>query len=74
MGTRSLVLGEMVPISEGEEYRGRSSSLLTARDLIKGDGDSAHLSWADPSVEKEICAPILASRSLPIKGTGQSGR
>ena len=65
----------MVPISEGEEYKHHSSSLFTARAMIKGEGFSVNLSWSDPSVEKEICAPILASRSLPIRGLGsQAGK
>ena len=64
----------MVPISEGEEYKRHFSFLFTAKAMIKGEGGSVNLSWADPSVEKEICVPILASRSLSIRGTGQSGR
>ena len=64
----------MVLSPGGEEYRCHSSSLLTTRIIIKEEGSPASFSWVDLSTEKEIWAPILASRSLPIKGTGQLGR
>ena len=65
-------LGGMVSYPGGEEYRHYSSSLLTMRVIIKENGSPASFSWSIS--RKEICVPILASRSLPIKGTGQLGR
>ena len=65
--------GGMVLSSGGEEYR-HHSSLHTARVIIKDEGGPVYLSWADPLAVKEVWAPILASRSLPIKGTGQTDR
>lgn len=57
----------------GEKYTCHSASFFSATAIIK-EGHSGNFSWADPSAETETWAPIFARISLPIKGTGQSGR
>lgn len=58
----------MVPISEGEEFKHHSSSLLTARAMIKGQGDSVNLNWPDPSVEKGNWCPHFSQQVSSFQG------